>query len=170
MCEALAGGPPFTVYGDGSQARDLTYVADAAEAALRALWAARPAPVYNVGGGRPVAVAELAAVLGEVAGRPVPALAGPPAQGDVRRTSADTARARRDLGWRPRTGLREGLAAQLAWVRERRRVTLDLSVSLSGLEGLAEARQGADPAVDHVDDVAGAGAHQQAGAEAAPLP
>ena len=52
MCEALAGGRPFTIYGDGSAARDLTHVDDAVDAALRALAAPGPAPVYNVGGGR----------------------------------------------------------------------------------------------------------------------
>ena len=170
MCEALAGGPPFTVYGDGSQARDLTYVADAADAAVRALWAGRPAPVYNVGGGRPVAVAEIAALLGEIGARPVPTVAGPPARGDVRRTSADTARARRDLGWRPRTGLRDGLAAQLAWARERHGVTLDLGVGLGPFQRPPEPLDGADAAVHHMDHLAGAGAHQEAGAEAAPLP
>jgi nucleoside-diphosphate-sugar epimerase len=159
MCEALAGGPPFTVYGDGSQARDLTYVDDAAEAALRAVSAGRPAPLYNVGGGRPVAVAEIAALLGDVAGRPVPTVCGPPARGDVRRTSADTTRARRELGWRPRTALRAGLAAQFAWVRQ-----------LRPLEGPSQALQGPDPPVHHVDDVPRAGARQQAGAEAAALP
>ena len=170
MCEALASGPPFTVYGDGSQARDLSYVADAAAAAVRAVWAGRPAPVYNVGGGRPVAVAEIAALLGEIGGRPVPTVAGPPARGDVRRTSADTARARRDLGWRPRTGLRDGLAAQLAWARERHGVTLDLGVGLGPFQRPPEPLDGADAAVHHMDHLAGAGAHQEAGAEAAPLP
>jgi len=137
MCEALAGGRPFTIYGDGSAARDLTHVDDAVDAALRALAAGGPAPIYNVGGGRPVSVSAVAAALGEIAGRAVPTRPGPAARGDVRRTAADTARARRDLGWRPRVWLRRGLASQLAWVR------------------------------DHARDP---GAHEEAGAQAAPLP
>jgi nucleoside-diphosphate-sugar epimerase len=60
-------------------------------------------------------MAELAAL----AGRPVPVLRRDPAPGDVRHTAADTTRARRELGWRPRVGLREGLAGELAWVRAR---------------------------------------------------
>ena len=119
MCEALAGGPAFPLLGDGSQSRDLTHVADAAEATLRAATAAEVADVYNVGGGRAASLAELMAELAALAGRPVPALTRDPARGDVRHTAADTSRARRQLGWRPRIGLREGLAGELAWVRAR---------------------------------------------------
>ena len=169
MCEALAGGRPFTIYGDGSAARDLTHVDDAVDAALRALCAAGPAPIYNVGGGHPVSVGAIAAALGEIAGRPVPTRPGPAAQGDVRRTSADTSRARRDLGWRPRVGLRRGLASQLAWVLERTELTLDVRVRSVGNQGHSGRRTGSHAAVHHVDHVGGARAHQEAGAEAAPL-
>jgi nucleoside-diphosphate-sugar epimerase len=128
MCEALAGGPPFTVHGDGSAARDLTHVDDAVDAALRALAAEAPAALYNVGGGSPASLREIAGALGEIAGRPVPVRRGPPARGDVRRSWADTARARRDLGWRPRVSLADGLASQLLWVVARRSLTLDARV------------------------------------------
>ena len=67
-----------------------------------------------------------------------------------------TARARRDLGWRPRTGLRDGLAAQLAWVRERHGMTPDLRVGLGPFQRLAEPLDGPDAAVDDVEHVAGA--------------
>jgi nucleoside-diphosphate-sugar epimerase len=119
MCEALAGGPAFPLLGDGDQSRDLTHVADAAEATLRAATAAEAADVYNVGGGQEASLAELMAELAALAGRPVPVLRRDPAPGDVRHTAADTTRARRELGWRPHVGLREGLAGELAWVRSR---------------------------------------------------
>ncbi len=128
-----------------------------------------PAPVYNVGGGRPVSVRAIAAALGDIAGRPVPTRPGPTARGDVRRTAADTTLARRDLGWRPSVGLRGGLASQLAWVLERRNLTLDQRVR-SGTHELDAGRpDGADAAVDDVDHVGRAGALQEARAEAAPL-
>jgi UDP-glucuronate 4-epimerase len=169
MCEALAGGRPFTVYGDGSAARDLTHVDDAVDAALRALAAPTAAAIYNVGGGRPVSLRAIAAALGDIAGRPVPWRAGPAAQGDVRRTSADTSFARRDLGWRPRVGVRDGLASQLSWVLERHALSLDRRVRSGGLQldpGLVDR---ADAAADDVDHVGRPGAHEEAGAEAAPL-
>ncbi|MDX6555833.1 MAG: UDP-glucuronate 4-epimerase [Miltoncostaeaceae bacterium] len=119
MCEALAGGPAFPLLGDGGQSRDVTHVTDAAEATVRAAMAAEVADVYNVGGGQEASLAELMAELAALAGHPVPVLRRDPAPGDVRHTAADTTRARRDLGWRPRVGLREGLAGELAWVRAR---------------------------------------------------
>jgi UDP-glucuronate 4-epimerase len=159
MCEALAGGSPFTFYGDGSAARDLTHVDDAVDAALRGLVAGAPATIYNVGGGRPVSMTAVAAALGEIAGQPVPTRSGLAARGDVRRTSADASLARRDLGWRPRVHLRDGLASQLSWVLGRS----------AGLHLEALRRGGLDAAVHDVDHAPGAGALQEAGAEAAPL-
>jgi nucleoside-diphosphate-sugar epimerase len=120
MCEALSGGPGFPLHGDGSQARDLTHVEDVVEAVRRALAAPAVAALYNVGGGRPTTLAETIAALELIAGRRMAVHAAGPAAGDVARTAADTSRARRELGWRPRVELARGLAGQLAWVRARR--------------------------------------------------
>jgi nucleoside-diphosphate-sugar epimerase len=117
MCEAACGGPAFPLHGDGSQARDMTHVDDAVDAVLRALAARRPAPLYNVGGGRSASVREALSIVSAIAGAPVPVVPAGPAPGDVRRSAADTALARRDLGWRPRVGLAAGLAGELSWVR-----------------------------------------------------
>jgi nucleoside-diphosphate-sugar epimerase len=137
MCEALLGGPPFPLYGDGEQARDLTHVDDAVDAAVRALHAPRPAAAYNVGAGAPASLRGVIGHLEELAGAPLPLVHAGPAPGDVPRTAADTTRARRDLGWRPRVPLRRGLAEQLEWARTaqvaavgpREDLTLELSVS-----------------------------------------
>ena len=137
MCEALSGGPAFPLHGDGSQARDLTHVDDVVEAIRRALAAPAVAALYNVGGGRPASLAETIALLEVIAGAPMPARAAGPAAGDVARTSADTSRARRDLGWRPRVNLVRGLAAQLAWVRARRGRALAASEREDEAGGLA---------------------------------
>jgi UDP-glucuronate 4-epimerase len=134
MCEALSGGPGFPLHGDGSQARDLTHVDDVVEAVRRALAAPAVAALYNVGGGRPTSLAEIIAVLEVIAGGTMAVRAAGPAAGDVARTSADTSRARRELGWRPRVDLVRGLAAQLAWVRARR------GRALAGSEREDEAR------------------------------
>ena len=134
MCEALSGGPGFPLYGDGSQARDLTHVDDVVDAIRRALAAPAVAALYNVGGGRPTSLAETIAVLEVIAGGSMPVRAAGAAAGDVARTAADASRARRELGWRPRVNLVRGLAAQLAWVRARRERTAP------GSEGEHEAR------------------------------
>jgi len=117
ICEAVLAGTPFPVYGDGLQSRDFTYVADACDATVRAALAPDPAPIYNVGGGAEVTLAEIIATVERLAGRPLVRAHRPVQGGDVRRTASDTTAARRDLGWQPSFGLVEGLANELAWVQ-----------------------------------------------------
>lgn len=112
LVEAASGGSPFPLYGDGLQRRDVTFIDDVVSATIAA--ASRGEGAYNIGGGSPASLGEAIAIVAELAGAPVEMVAHPAAPGDVRETRADTSRARRDLGWVPRVGLREGLASQLA--------------------------------------------------------
>ena len=122
LCEALFGGRVFPLYGDGSQSRDFTFVADAVDATVRCGTALTPAAIYNVGGGEEATMAQVIATLEDVAGRAIPLERRDVQRGDVVRTCADTSRVREDLGWAPMTGLREGLSRELAWVSELRAV------------------------------------------------
>jgi nucleoside-diphosphate-sugar epimerase len=117
LCEAAYGGPRFRLFGDGAQSRDFTYVADAVDATVRAARGDDPAAIYNVGGGEEATMSRVIDLVGELSGREVPVERVGVQRGDVRRTCADTTRARRGLDWRPETALREGLAAQVTWVR-----------------------------------------------------
>jgi nucleoside-diphosphate-sugar epimerase len=117
MVAAAARDEEFELYGDGTQSRSFTYVADVVEATIRALDA--PAGVYNVGGGEEATMREALQLLGEVAGRPVRVRYGPPQTGDMHRTRADTARIEQAIGWRATTPLREGLSAHLSWASAR---------------------------------------------------
>jgi nucleoside-diphosphate-sugar epimerase len=110
-------GDPITVYGDGEQTRDFTYVGDVAEAAARAAVQGVPGRVYNVGGGSRVSVNEVLRLVERVVGRPVIVDRQAPQPGDMRDTFADTSLARADLGFEPRTSLAEGLAAEYAWLK-----------------------------------------------------
>jgi UDP-glucuronate 4-epimerase len=109
-------GRPVEIFGDGEQKRDMTYVADAVDATAAALDASPG--VYNVGGGTRATVNEMIDAVGRVTGTPVEAVYGPSAKGDVRSTWADSRRAARILGYRPRVGLEEGIAAQAEWAKE----------------------------------------------------
>jgi nucleoside-diphosphate-sugar epimerase len=111
---ALLHGEPISVYGDGLQVRGNTYVADCVAATAAALEA--PAgEVYNVGGGEAVNVWDVLRRLEALVGRRALVQQAPARPGDQRSTFADTSRIARHLGWRPQTGLDEGLARQVAW-------------------------------------------------------
>jgi UDP-glucuronate 4-epimerase len=120
LCEALLDATPFPLYGDGGQSRDFTHVTDAVDATARAAAAEAPRSIYNVGGGEEATMADVVALLQEISGCRVVVDRRPAQRGDVRRTSADTTRARADLAWAPRVGLRDGLQSELDWVRARR--------------------------------------------------
>ena len=103
----LRGGEPVTLYGDGSSVRDYTYVGDAVDGLLRAL--DHGPGLWNIAGGRSVALTEVVQTLADVLGVPLRVVHLPDQMGDVPETRADLARARADLGYVPRVGLREGL-------------------------------------------------------------
>jgi UDP-glucuronate 4-epimerase len=119
IVEALAAGTPFELYGDGSQSRSFTYVADAVAATIAAMERAPAGATYNVGGGEEATMREVIAKLEGISGRRLDLRVGPPAAGDVRRTSADVSRIRADLGWGPHTGLEDGLREQWSWASAR---------------------------------------------------
>jgi len=114
-------GEPLTVYGDGLQTRDFTYVTDVVQALTRAAEAPNVSgQVYNVGTGRGVTLLELAEALNRLLGTHVTPRHGPPRVGDVRHSRADISRIRRDLGYEPRVAFEEGLAETVRWFQSSR--------------------------------------------------
>ncbi len=112
-----ARGEPVEVFGDGTQIREMTYVSDVVNATVAAL-EAKPegaTRVYNVGGGTRTTVVELVELVGEAMGERVEIRYAPHVPGDVRSTWADLERAVRELGYRPRVSLEEGVEAQIRW-------------------------------------------------------
>lgn len=119
MIEAALHGHTFRVFGDGTQVRDMTFVEDVVEATVLAGERDVVAgAVMNIAGGSEISVNDLLALVGRAAQRPVDTVHVEARAGDVERTGGDTGQARAALGWRPRTGLAEGLEAQVAWHRE----------------------------------------------------
>jgi len=109
---------PITVYGDGEQTRDFTYVADAVAATVGAGVRGIPGRVYNIGGGSRVSVNEVIDVIARVSGRRALVAQEAAQKGDMRHTYADTGLARTDLGFQPKVGLEEGLDAEYRWLKE----------------------------------------------------
>ncbi|MHB8985370.1 MAG: NAD-dependent epimerase/dehydratase family protein [Eubacteriales bacterium] len=116
--KAILTGQPLPLFGDGFQSRDFTYIDDIVEGSFLAA-GAPPGAIYNLGGGHRVTVKEVICLMEELAGVPARVQSQGKQKGDVKDTSADITRAQRELGYRPRTTLADGLAAQLKWMRER---------------------------------------------------
>ncbi len=119
FCKAAVTGSGISVYGDGEQTRDFTYVEDVVSANLAAMQSDYvPGEILNIAGGTHASVNEVIRTLEKLSGRSLSVDYTEVATGDVRITSGDTERANRILGWKPTVDLDEGLAAQLSWAEE----------------------------------------------------
>jgi len=124
--EAAAEGRPWVVYGDGSQTRDFTFVADAVRANLLAADDPSDCGVYNIGGGARIALHDALAILREKAlehgvADEILVEHHDTVHGDVRHTDADGHHARNELGFVAKVPLSAGLDAEARWVAGRRR-------------------------------------------------
>lgn len=113
---AVKDGKPLTVYGDGEQTRDFTFVSDVVTANVAAAERGTPGRVYNIGGGSRVTLNHVLDLIGRVTGRAVTVHREPDQKGDMRHTYADTSLARRDLDFTPRVSLESGLEQQYRWL------------------------------------------------------
>jgi nucleoside-diphosphate-sugar epimerase len=115
MVSSALSGHPFTLYGDGEQTRDFTFVDDVVDAMLRVAdsgWTG----VANVGGGARTSMKEVVRVIEGLAG-PMRLAYARAQQGDVRHTAADTTLARAGFGYQPKVELADGLARMVAAAR-----------------------------------------------------
>jgi nucleoside-diphosphate-sugar epimerase len=113
---AVLEGTPPTIYGDGEQSRDFTYVANVVEANLLACEAKAAAGlVFNVGTGNRYTLNQTLQLLARISGKPVQAKYAPPREGDIRDSQASIALAQEKLGYNPRVGFEEGLQHTWEW-------------------------------------------------------
>jgi UDP-glucuronate 4-epimerase len=126
--DLIARGKPVRMHGDGSSERDYTYITDCVAGVLSAVdWTARRAgpgvgvgvaePI-NIGGGARVRLDRLIALIAQSLGREAHVERFPDQPGDVRLTAADLGRAERELGYRPRVGIEEGIGQFVRWYGE----------------------------------------------------
>lgn len=116
---AIYEGREITVYGDGEQTRDFTFVSDAVEANLLALRTpTEPGQVFNIGGGSRVPLRQVLDLMGRIAECPVRVIRLDPVAGDVRHTGADTMRAKALLGFKANVGIEEGLERMNRWMAD----------------------------------------------------
>jgi nucleoside-diphosphate-sugar epimerase len=123
----IAEGEPITVYGDGSQRRDFTFVDDVARGTVAAL-SVPGYEVINLGGDHPLPLNQVIQRIGELVGRR-PIIEHRDAHpADVPETWAKIDKAERLLGWRPETEIDEGLARTVAWHQENRSWLLEIGL------------------------------------------
>lgn len=133
---AIAEGRSIDVFNRGEMQRDFTFVDDIVEGVLRVLDRvphASPDPaaaedpasspiapyrLYNIGNGAPVDLMRFIELMERAFGRPVRKTMLPMQPGDVRATWADTADLQADTGWKPTTGIEDGVERFVAWYRE----------------------------------------------------
>ena len=107
---AIDRGEPVTIYGDGEQSRDFTYVDNVVDATIRGAEAeGASGRIFNVAAGAPATVNHVADTIGAILGKPVERRFEPPRAGDIRDSWADISAARGTLGYEPRVDLTAGL-------------------------------------------------------------
>jgi len=117
----LAAGQTPTIFGDGLQTRDFTYVSDV----VQALRLAADTPglrdeVFNVGTGQPTSLLELVAELNALLGTTVQPRHGEARPGDIRHSCANIEQAQARLGYRPQVSFAQGLQRTLEWARRQK--------------------------------------------------
>lgn len=110
-------GKPIPMYGDGSMRRDFTYIDDIVDGVVAAMDRCSGYTIYNLGESRPVRLDELINAIEAALGKKAILDRQPDQPGDVRQTYADVDNAVRQLGYRPKTHLAEGLREFVKWMR-----------------------------------------------------
>jgi nucleoside-diphosphate-sugar epimerase len=115
FCKAIVKDEPLSIFGDGGQSRDFTFVSDIVEASVRAATSEQAiGKALNIAGGTHTTLCEVLDLLREINGGPLTITHEQARPGDVHDTLADTSRAAGLLGYTPRVALSDGLARQFA--------------------------------------------------------
>ena len=114
----IEAGKPIPVFGDGSMARDFTYIDDILDGILAALNHWTGYRIYNLGESRPYRLDRLIRELETALDKKALIDRQPVPPGDVRQTFADVTRAKTELGYNPQTDLPEGLKTFVQWLRQ----------------------------------------------------
>ena len=111
-------GRQLTIYGDGEQTRDFTFVSDIIDANIEATKSEAKGEVFNIGGGSRVSINQVLNILEGIAEKKIPRQYIDVQKGDVRNTYADVSKARMCLRYKAKVGLEKGLKVQFEWLSE----------------------------------------------------
>jgi UDP-glucuronate 4-epimerase len=113
-------GRKISLFGDGSSRRDYTYIDDAVDGTVRALFKKHGFEIYNIGESQTISLMELIRAIEKEVGKKAVLEHLPEQPGDVRQTFADIRKAREKLGYDPRTQIQEGLSRFVQWYLQER--------------------------------------------------
>jgi UDP-glucose 4-epimerase len=113
--KAIFKGEEITIFGDGTQTRDFTYVDDAVEANILAAESDIVGEIFNIGGGSRISVNALIEEIEKLIGKEAKIKYIEKQKGDVRDTWADVSEAREKMRWKPRANIEEGLKKYINW-------------------------------------------------------
>jgi UDP-glucuronate 4-epimerase len=110
-------GRAVDMFGDGGTERDYTYIDDIVQGVLASIDRVAGCEIINLGGDEPITLTQMVQTIEQATGQKAKLKHLPDQPGDVPRTMADITKARRMLGYEPRTAFAEGVAAQVNWWR-----------------------------------------------------
>jgi nucleoside-diphosphate-sugar epimerase len=121
----ISEGSPVTVYGDGQQSRDFTYVDDIARGTVAAL---KPVgyEIINLGSDEPIVLRDAIRLIERLVDRRADIHSKPRHPADVMATWADIGKAKLMLGWQPETRFEQGVVRLMEWYRENREWAKDV--------------------------------------------
>jgi UDP-glucuronate 4-epimerase len=111
-------GKKVSLFGDGSSRRDYTYIHDAIDGTMGALFRDHGYEIYNIGESQTTSLSELVQLIEEQMGKRAEVEYLPAQPGDVERTYADIRKARERLGYQPKINMREGISRFVRWYLE----------------------------------------------------
>ena len=153
ILQALGGKPP-TIYGDGSQTRDFTFVTETVDYLIRLTEADQAmGETYNVCRGEEVSIKDIATSIGTLTGLAIPAVFLPSRPADVLRLYGDNRKLKALLGNAPSISIEDGLARTIAWFRKH------VSMSAATLESLQGENWSQTPPEAWLDEVQAQQAH-----------
>ena len=121
--KAILNGDQITIYGDGTQTRDFTFVQDVVKANILAAESKVEGEIFNIGGGNRITVNDLIKEIEKITGKKAKMNYIEKQKGDVEDTWADTQKVQQILGWQAETGIVQGLEKYISWVMEEDKTT-----------------------------------------------
>jgi nucleoside-diphosphate-sugar epimerase len=115
--EKMLQGEELTLYGNGKQTRDFTFISDVVEANILAMKSKVSGEAFNIGGGSRIPLEEALAIMETHLGFGAKVVHSDMQKGDVRDTCADISKAKKMLGYSPKVGIDEGIRKEIDWIK-----------------------------------------------------